>query len=236
MDKQKLLFMIARHEQFLRRVARMLAAGQRGDELPNDAEFQTEEIQGLDSSAADLAVELSGSVPNEREWMPPGRYAFENGYMKPGALTWLRSFEQGLRMSKRYFELFLPTSAMEVHMGDKITVGAAQVVMGSHARTGEISTQGSVRQGGADQLALAQLADELSTLRKAMRRESDPDDASQDIDLGAVAQAEKAARSGDHEGVMAQLKSVGKWCLDVATKIGVNLATEAIKSSTGLGK
>jgi hypothetical protein len=50
----------------------------------------------------------------------------------------------------------------------------------------------------------------------------------------APSKAEEAARQGDEASALEKLESVGKWCLDVATKIGVSLATDAIKQSTGL--
>jgi hypothetical protein len=72
----------------------------------------------------------------------------------------------------------------------------------------------------------------LSHLRGSMRETATYAD--QDIAVGQVAAAEKAAREGDKATVIRHLKNVGKWTLDVATKIGVNLASEAIKKASGL--
>jgi hypothetical protein len=252
MEQKKLLHILARHDQFLRRVARMLAAGQRGEQMPKDAEFHTEEVQHLDSSTADLVVELVGSVPSKLEWLPPGRYPYEKEYWKNSDhLNWLQSYQEGLLRSKNYLSVFVATSMPEVHMGDKIAgdkiggdkitgdktdVGAAHVVMGSQAQAGNISTQGAVYQGEPAPGQVAELAEELAKLRKQMRLECDPDNSQHDIEVGAVALAEQAARSGNSSGALSHLKSVGRWCLDIATKLGVSLATEAIKQSTGLGK
>lgn len=236
MSPDKLRQLLARHDQFLRRVSRMLVAGEKGYELPEDAKFHNDEIKSLDAAATDTLIDLSGSVPAEGEWQAPGSYAFVNGYMKPGELTWLRAYQQGLLRSKNYFEIFLTSNAMEVHMGDKITIGNAQVVMGSGSTARDISLTGAVVQGSITPDALPQLAAELAELRKALRKERDPEDSQHDIELGAVAQAEQAASRGDQQGALSHLKAVGKWCLDVATKIGVSLATDAIKQATGLGK
>lgn len=235
-QEHKVIRIITRHDHCLRRVARMLAADSRGDALPADAEFHEHELKSLDANAADLAVELSGSVPNETDWMPPVRFAYRHGYMKPGPMTWLKAFEQGLRLSKRYFESFLAQSQREVHVGDKINVGAAHVVMGSNATAGDITTQGAVSLGEAVSVTdLIALADELAALRKALRTENRDDDIDGDADIGAIALAEKAARAGEKDKMLSALKSVGTWAFDVATKIGVNLASSALKSASGLG-
>jgi hypothetical protein len=84
------------------------------------------------------------------------------------------------------------------------------------------------------QLDLPQLADELSRLRAAMRGESKTleDDAA----VGAVAEAEGAARAGNQARALERLRAAGKWALDVATRIGVELTTLALKEQLGLPK
>jgi hypothetical protein len=89
--EEKLIRIIVRHEQFLKRVARMLAADARGDPMPADAEFNTEELKSLDSNTSDLCVELTGGMPLKSDWAPPVHFAYEHGYAKPGAMTWLTS-------------------------------------------------------------------------------------------------------------------------------------------------
>jgi hypothetical protein len=238
MEHKKLKLILARHEQFIRRCTRMIAADGRGDALPPDAQFHTEEIQSLDSASSDILIELTGGLPRESEWIPPGRFAFINGYGKPN-LGWLRSLQQGLQKSKNYLELFDESNSQPSmqHYGDNITnVNAAGVVLGAHAHAGDISSRGAVTLNLSESGQVARLAAELSELRKALRQSSDPDDPQHDIEMGAVAQAEQAASKGDQEGALNHLKGVGKWCLEVATKIGVSLAAEAIKHSIGLSK
>ena len=117
-------------------------------------------------------------------------------------------------------------------MGDKITVGQAQVVMGSGASARDITFRGQLAGGSIGAIDLPRLADELAMLRAALRREATLPE--HDISLGAVAAAERASRDGDAGGAMAHLKTAGKWCLDIASKIGVSVASEALKTALDL--
>jgi len=51
---------------------------------------------------------------------------------------------------------------------------------------------------------------------------------------GAVASAESCAKKGDGSGALEYLSKAGKWAIDVATTIGVPVATEALKKVIGL--
>jgi hypothetical protein len=51
-----------------------------------------------------------------------------------------------------------------------------------------------------------------------------------------IGKAEQAAKVGDGERALGHLRSVGKWAIDVATKIGTTLAVEVIKESMGVSK
>jgi hypothetical protein len=55
-----------------------------------------------------------------------------------------------------------------------------------------------------------------------------------DIAIGAVANAEVAAKEGDGPKTLEWLGKAGKWALDNATKIGVGVATSALKTALGL--
>jgi hypothetical protein len=79
---------------------------------------------------------------------------------------------------------------------------------------------------------LAALATELETLRQALKKEATTEE--HDIAVVDIGAAKKAAEAKDSGKLAESLKSAGKWALDVATKIGVSLATEAIKQSTGM--
>jgi uncharacterized protein YjbI with pentapeptide repeats len=82
-------------------------------------------------------------------------------------------------------------------------------------------------QGGID---LPKLAEELGRLRDAMKGES-TGAREQDKAIGAVADAEEAAAKGDGPAALRYLKSAGEWTLGIAEKIGVAVATEALKKA-----
>jgi hypothetical protein len=115
-------------------------------------------------------------------------------------------------------------------MGDNYSAGQAGA-MGPLAHAHDMTfNQISAKHLG--HIDMRTLAVELSSLRREMRQAaSEPE---QDIAVGQVAAAERAAQKGDTSGVLRHLKGAGKWAFDVATKIGVSVASEAIKKSAGL--
>jgi uncharacterized protein YjbI with pentapeptide repeats len=80
-------------------------------------------------------------------------------------------------------------------------------------------------QGGID---LPQLADELRRLRDAMKGET-TGTPEEDKAIGAGANAGDEAAKGDGTAALRYLKCAGTWALGVAEKIGVAVATEALK-------
>ena len=76
-------------------------------------------------------------------------------------------------------------------------------------------------------LDLPALATELTTLRQAMRKEAK--EPFHDKAVVQVGEAQEAAQNHDGPRALQHLKNAGQWALDVATKVGVNLATEALK-------
>jgi hypothetical protein len=82
-------------------------------------------------------------------------------------------------------------------------------------------------QSGID---LPKLAEELGRLRAAMKGEA-TGTREQDTAIGAVAEAEAAAAKGDASNALQYLKSAGGWALKIAEKIGVAVATEALKQA-----
>ena len=104
-----------------------------------------------------------------------------------------------------------PGSGRNVHMQD---VGIRQEI-----RDGQTGTD------------LDTLSQELERLRQEMRKISST--VEQDISVAAVAQAEAEAKKGDESKALSWLSKAGEWALDVGTKIGVSVATEAIKKSLG---
>jgi hypothetical protein len=75
------------------------------------------------------------------------------------------------------------------------------------------------------------LAVELAALLIAMRREAST--SSHRDAISEIAAAELAAMQADNASVLKYLKLAGAWALDVATKIGVNLVSEALKQPMG---
>lgn len=76
------------------------------------------------------------------------------------------------------------------------------------------------------------LTTELQSLRSEMQKIAD--NIKDFSEIGAIANAEIEARKGDGPKVLAALSKVGEWSLNVAEKIGVGVATAAIKTACGL--
>ncbi len=94
------------------------------------------------------------------------------------------------------------------------------------ARHGHV---GRKKANGSYNPDLEALSGELATLRNAMRKEAEKPP--HDKAVAEVGAAEEAAENGDGASVLQHLKNAGNWALDVATKIGVNVASEALKQS-----
>ena len=112
-------------------------------------------------------------------------------------------------------------------MGDKYEAGQAGVI-GPNSQAHDMTFQQIWNQtrDGSD---LDSLASDLASLRSAMRSESET--AEHDVALGEVAKAESAASSGDGPTTLKHLRNAGQWALDVATKIGIATAVNAIKQA-----
>ena len=104
--------------------------------------------------------------------------------------------------------------------------GGQQGAVGDHARA-EHFTQ--VSQSSAD---IKELTDSIERLRSAMATEAT--DSDHYIALGNVAKAEKEAKAGNQDKAIEYLKSAGKWAVDMAQKIGVNVITKAIQGQLGM--
>lgn len=114
-----------------------------------------------------------------------------------------------------------------VTMGDKYNVGQGGAIgPNAHAHDMAFNQIWNQVQGTIE---LLKLAEELATLRRAMKQEAL--DAEQDIAVSEVAKAEQSAKIGNGPKTIEHLRSAGKWALDVATKIGTSLAVEVIKKS-----
>lgn len=83
-----------------------------------------------------------------------------------------------------------------------------------------------------DDKSLSDLAEELKKLRNAMKPRAG--EADQDVAVGAITEAEAAARSGNKSKVVELLAKAGKWTLGIAKEIGVPIATKLLESAVGL--
>ncbi|HEX3148357.1 MAG TPA: hypothetical protein VHR66_09760 [Gemmataceae bacterium] len=117
----------------------------------------------------------------------------------------------------------------ELIMRDQYKVGQGGAI-GPGAQAHHIKFQ-QIWQGGGNNLNLEALASELSRLRTSMKEVAASPE--QDSAIGEVAAAEVAARKGDGAGMLSRLAGAGQWALDVATKIGVSVASEALKKAIG---
>ena len=118
-------------------------------------------------------------------------------------------------------------STGEKIMGDNYKAGQVGAMgPNSHAHDMTFNQIWNDIQGNID---LPQLANELSKLRLEMKKEAlEPE---QDVAVSEIAKAEIAAKAGEGSKVLEHLKAGGKFALDVATKIGVALVVETIKST-----
>jgi hypothetical protein len=108
--------------------------------------------------------------------------------------------------------------------GDTFNTGQAGAV-GPNAHAHDMTFQQVQPQSSID---LPRLAEELAKLHAAMKRESEGT-REQDKAIVAVGDAEETASKGDGPTTLQHLKAAGKWTLEVAEKIGVPLAVEAMK-------
>jgi hypothetical protein len=159
-------------------------------------------------------------------------------------LTELRSFSSaimGLSGQTGFLELTADRNALSNQVRFFVNKGAFQ--MGDQYHAGQVGAMGpkahahdmtfqQIWNQSAQNIDLPSLLSDLSVLRGALRNEaSEPE---HEIAIGNVAAAEKAAADGNGPKALAYLKQAGNWALSVAEKIGVGVATAAIKSSMGL--
>jgi hypothetical protein len=113
--------------------------------------------------------------------------------------------------------------------GDTFNVGQG-VGVGRNVRMTNVTVNQTQNQAPAVDLPV--LANELATLRAEMKKQATEPE--QDVSVGAVAAAEAAAKKGDESSALQHLADAGKWALDLAVKIGVPVAIDAIRRSAGL--
>jgi hypothetical protein len=125
----------------------------------------------------------------------------------------------------------IPTATIgEFHMGDKYTAGQVGA-QGPKAHAHDL-TFNQIWMQVDDKINLSELAEELAELRLKLKKDAiEPE---HDISIGAIASAESSAKKGNGPETLEFLSKAGTWALDVAIKIGVPVATEALKTASGL--
>jgi hypothetical protein len=122
----------------------------------------------------------------------------------------------------------------DVRTGDQIMAeykNLGQVgAMGDRARS---DNNAFSQAGPGPTIDLAALAKQLAQVRAEMRRVANPDDPTHDAEIGAIAQAETAAKSGNKSKALEVLKGAGNWALDVAKSIAASLVEDAIEGKFG---
>lgn len=117
----------------------------------------------------------------------------------------------------------------ELTVGDQYKVGQAGAV-GPNALAHDMTFQQVWNESSA-KLDLDTLASDLARLRLALKAEAES--AEEDAAVGEIALAEVAAKRKDGPKALAHLKNAGRWALSVAEKIGVAVASAAIKTAMG---
>jgi hypothetical protein len=90
-----------------------------------------------------------------------------------------------------------------------------------------------VQSAPTEPVDLAELARQLSRVRSQMKKIANPEDAEQDAEIGALSQAESAAKSGNQAKALEFLKSAGEWTLDVAKSVAAGLVKDAVEGKLG---
>ena len=157
-------------------------------------------------------------------------------YIAPGECDALFNALKIIDVEKNIFrkvEDFVHQSILvkEQFMGDQYNISGQAGVVGSNAYAHDM-TFNQIGSQLEESMDLLKLANELSTLRQAMMKEST--EVEHSIAVGDVAKAEQAAKSKDAVKVVEYLKPTGKWTLDIASKIGVPIAIEALKRAIGI--
>jgi uncharacterized protein YjbI with pentapeptide repeats len=127
-------------------------------------------------------------------------------------------------------EITNPTMIGGRMSGDIYNIQGQTGAVGRSSEARDMIFQQISSQSGFD---ISKLAGELTRLRTAMKQGT-TGSVEEDQAIAAVGAAEKAAAQGDGPAALQYLKAAGKWAAGVAEKIGVTVATEAIKQATGL--
>lgn len=113
--------------------------------------------------------------------------------------------------------------------GDQYNVYGGQVGAMGHGATAHDNVSNVISLTGGD---LQQLSRELSVLRARLRNEAET--LEQQVALGAVAEAEIAAKEGRGPQALAALKRTGTWTLQRAQEVGTQLVADILSKTSPL--
>lgn len=120
----------------------------------------------------------------------------------------------------------------ETYVNNQINIDRSQVgAVGEGAQTHNPQFQQNFG-NQAQELNLNELSVQLAKLREALSHQATERD--HYAAVVTISDAESAANQGNRTSAFAHLAKVGNWALDVATKIGVSVAVDAIKIATGM--
>lgn len=103
---------------------------------------------------------------------------------------------------------------------------------GSGPQTNNLYEYQTDNREDAGEFELEDLYRELKILRKELKKAAKT--AEQDIEVGNVALAEKAAKEGDTETLQSHLRKVGTWALEIARESATKILVSAIQIATGI--
>ena len=136
-----------------------------------------------------------------------------------------------LSMIQAAFRVETNITIGEVIMGDKYEIHGQAGAIGPGAQVHDV-TFNQVWNEVADHIDLTRLASELSLLPALKVEQSEP---LHESTLSAVDKAQVAASEGNGPKAMQYLSKASKWALDVATKIGVSVATDVPTKAIWIG-
>jgi hypothetical protein len=116
-------------------------------------------------------------------------------------------------------------------MRDLINAEDSVVATGDNANIHDIDFSQKWKDA-SHEIDLGVLADELAKLQQAMKAEANHPE--QYTSLSHVAAAEEEAKKENGPKTLEYLSKAGNWALEIASKITVSIATEALKKAMGL--
>ena len=153
---------------------------------------------------------------NARPKASSSRYQQKNEFHLPGGIVRLSLEDRSM--------------SQEIKAGGNVVAAAGEGIVQS---TGDVVFQQVWNEVGGS-IDLPRLADDLSKLRAEMKKEATEPE--HDVATANVSMAEKAAKEGNGPKALEYLKAAGKWALDTATKLGIDVASDALTKAIGVGK